>query len=907
MQKVKKPISIILSLLMLLSIFSVLPVTSNAKDTEKSKTGGVFPTITLAGVKDDETVLNWEGVVNENLPSGVSYDKSTETLTLDNADMLGTYGLEADYMGEDFKLEVKGDSSLKYIKMRGSCLNIIGDGKLTVGNSVKHAVYFEPLYDEYYSSALNIDESVSVKFSGSSSAVVFSKCSSDPDKVMTAGGKKVDGLKVDQEYQDGEAEKIKTALLEEDYNDNYLATVDSDPDGTYCVCSNYDDNDDLYYEVRKCKYNSELDSYVIDDSFESKIIDYYDFDNEESSCKFARDDEGDRIGISCYKYDYFESEVYQTEDGNTYAMYWWDVYDYSDDNVIEHNGEKYYVITRNYDLDEEDLTPVIDEVTVRYYDYSYDGTDYEYALSKRGRASGIYLDTDEGSLTLFEKFNKNCDSIEGISFDASTHNLSINDAEALNKLTGAKLAVYYMGDDFTIYVNCDCELGGITVYNGCLTLAGEGALTVNSTSDYGITVEPYEKDYNASSLKFADSVTVNAKGEKSAFCVKNTSLDKEKAVNVENLNQSNDTIIETDKKVSGAVLESWSDGIGYRYKVLKKDEPDSVYCARGYSTTYMDNYGKPSYTVTYYEMKKCHYDEKCDEYIIDESLGTLDQDEFDDEGFYLIEREYAGISPYITMSAYYVSCVEGIAYVDAEGKNFAVNGNNVYSYSEDKLITYNGNDVYLFERASDVDVNTLTKEKNKSGYRTFTYNGAEFTKEKVVETSEIVTNPIITEPVTTPEGETPITTEPTASSPEGETPITTEPDAVTPTRAPRPTKPPYVAPTNNDNKVSKKTNPIKVTVKTKTVKAKKLKKKAQKVKAITVKNAQGKVTYKLVKSGITKKIRKYVKINSKGVITIKKWKKAKKGTYKIKVTIKAAGNSAFNAKSVTKVIKVKIK
>ena len=104
----------------------------------------------------------------------------------------------------------------------------------------------------------------------------------------------------------------------------------------------------------------------------------------------------------------------------------------------------------------------------------------------------------------------------------------------------------------------------------------------------------------------------------------------------------------------------------------------------------------------------------------------------------------------------------------------------------------------------------------------------------------------------------------------------------------------------------KKPNPVKVSVKKKTVKAKKLKKKAQKVKAITVKNAQGKVTYKLVKSGITKKIRKHVKINSKGVITIKRWKKAKKGTYIIKVKITAKGNTNYNLKTITKTVKIKI-
>ena len=100
-------------------------------------------------------------------------------------------------------------------------------------------------------------------------------------------------------------------------------------------------------------------------------------------------------------------------------------------------------------------------------------------------------------------------------------------------------------------------------------------------------------------------------------------------------------------------------------------------------------------------------------------------------------------------------------------------------------------------------------------------------------------------------------------------------------------------------------NTVKATVKTKTVKLSKLKKKAQKVKAITVKNAKGKVTYKITSA--TKKIKKLVKISSKGVITFSKWKKAKKGTYKVKVKITAAGNSTYLSKSLTKLVTIKVK
>ncbi len=103
----------------------------------------------------------------------------------------------------------------------------------------------------------------------------------------------------------------------------------------------------------------------------------------------------------------------------------------------------------------------------------------------------------------------------------------------------------------------------------------------------------------------------------------------------------------------------------------------------------------------------------------------------------------------------------------------------------------------------------------------------------------------------------------------------------------------------------KKANPVSVTVKSKTVKAKALRKKAQKVNAVTVKNAQGKVAFKL--SSVPKKLKKLVKISSKGVITINKWKKAKKGSFNIKIKITAKGNSEYKSRTVTKTVKIKIK
>lgn len=103
---------------------------------------------------------------------------------------------------------------------------------------------------------------------------------------------------------------------------------------------------------------------------------------------------------------------------------------------------------------------------------------------------------------------------------------------------------------------------------------------------------------------------------------------------------------------------------------------------------------------------------------------------------------------------------------------------------------------------------------------------------------------------------------------------------------------------------AKKANPIKVSVKTKSVKLNKLKNKAQTVKAITIKSAKGKVSCKITK---VTKIKKFLKINAKGIITFNKWKKAKKGTYSLKVSITAKGNKDYKPKTITKLIKIKVK
>lgn len=103
--------------------------------------------------------------------------------------------------------------------------------------------------------------------------------------------------------------------------------------------------------------------------------------------------------------------------------------------------------------------------------------------------------------------------------------------------------------------------------------------------------------------------------------------------------------------------------------------------------------------------------------------------------------------------------------------------------------------------------------------------------------------------------------------------------------------------------IAKATNPITAKGKTAIVKVKAVRKKAQvlaKAKVLTVSKNQGKVTFTKVSGSKNLTIAK-----TTGKITVKK--KTKKGTYKIKVKVTAAGNANYKTAARTATVTVKVK
>ena len=106
----------------------------------------------------------------------------------------------------------------------------------------------------------------------------------------------------------------------------------------------------------------------------------------------------------------------------------------------------------------------------------------------------------------------------------------------------------------------------------------------------------------------------------------------------------------------------------------------------------------------------------------------------------------------------------------------------------------------------------------------------------------------------------------------------------------------------------RKANPLKVRGKTVKMKSSDIKKKTKtfaRKKVLIVKGAKGKVTYRIDKA-TPSKYKKYFKIDKKtGRFTVKKG--LKKGTYKIKAAVTAAGNSTYARKTRKATITVKVK
>ena len=731
----KKTISIVLAVLLLASV-CVTP--SFAAETDVEKTGGGGPSIFVnTDSKSHEIFFDHDGTLNNDAVAGVTYDKDNNVLSLNNATLSADSQIDIYNLGTDFRLSVTGECSAGVLNVYDSALNIVGDGTLTLSTTDSSAIKMNTLMYEHYDMSIDVGEEVTLNLMATSCAVnIKNTTHDDGDTIMTVGKKRAAGYFNSSKTSETASKTLSGVTLEQ--VEMYKVKNSSEPDtffvakeyswgslGVFRAC--YDDTVGGYV------YDTEKEDYLSESEFKKKG---YEFDGEKESST-----------ITCTSVDKREMDLYEDGFGNQYGSGWDGYYTLNENKKISLNGKEYSV----FELVEDEITSELSPVTYDFWVCEYQSTDKQLNVvpNVRGKIPAIYLDSDQGETVVYDLEGPHSDSSESVWYNPKKNILTLNSVD----LTDSGLAVYGMGDDFRLCVSGECALKSITVYDGSITVYGGGSLTV-SGAEYGISVEPLGRGYANSKLEISgETTTVDISGSTAAFRVlKSTAGDNAAAVNgvpVSGLVKSDEMIFTQNRKVEGAYLEEWTGGVGFRYKVVKKDDPDGVYVAQYSTTTHMDNYGRPSYTVENYDLKKCRYDETAKANIIVESLGVLNTDEFEEQGYSRIAGSsyYTG---YQMSSAYYLRSTKADAYSDTDGNLYVVMDGKAYSFSQDNTVTVNDKELVLFE-SSDKAVSELTDVMENISYYSYAYDGKNFVNVEDVPPTEPAPE---TEPVTETGGAT---------------------------------------------------------------------------------------------------------------------------------------------------------
>ena len=254
--------------------------------------------IVFSGSSDEHLIYYRQGMTasspivtdNEAVP-GAIYDKASNTLTLDNV-KLPNDSLRVFYMGDDFKLCVKGECELGFIGVYNyynnysTSLNITGTGSLTVNKEKKNdnAIYL--FADVSTLSYFDIAPSVTVHLYAKENASeslpqnVMRIWSTYADPAITVGGKTIPEVKSAPKFETV-YESVNAAWVNDTdkvYRHGKRVTSKTDPDGIYAVQEiQYSEGNgfETRYGVTKYNYYSAFNMYLPDPDFTGKSDDEY--------------------------------------------------------------------------------------------------------------------------------------------------------------------------------------------------------------------------------------------------------------------------------------------------------------------------------------------------------------------------------------------------------------------------------------------------------------------------------------------------------------------------------------------------------------------------------------------------------------------------------------------------------
>ena len=188
--------------------------------------------INVRNGEDSTTIFSSKGT---NSIDGMSYDRETNTLTLNNYKNK-TAGIATNMMGDDFKINLIGDNEIggigSYGDAWGGSINICGNGSLVI-NADRAGDYGVAFFAEGTNSVLSVADTCNVTIYSGSKAVVYTS-DNITDKPIRDNGT----LKENVTYNVSHPLQISSL---------YARYYEYDPYTTNTVYKNEADNTSLYY------------------------------------------------------------------------------------------------------------------------------------------------------------------------------------------------------------------------------------------------------------------------------------------------------------------------------------------------------------------------------------------------------------------------------------------------------------------------------------------------------------------------------------------------------------------------------------------------------------------------------------------------------------------------------------
>ena len=268
---------------------------------------------------------------------GVSYDKATNTLTLNNINKPDN-ALMLTAMGDDFKINVVGDCTLgdvtSYASSWGGSITFTGSGKLTLN---KDKIFDFGIYIAAYGTACNVkfDKGVKLDISGKRDVAYVTYTKADnPNKVFEFNGEASTTATVKQCYET-ENERNIGYYVDQTNTPDWLgskAVCKTDPDGMYIMgdseTTDSEGNKKKGHWINKLVYSKALGLYVkaaFADGKTTKYIypedeDFNDYENVEGTYYNEK-----KRFVDCWNFDkmvdsngkeYAYGSVYDGSDGS---------------------------------------------------------------------------------------------------------------------------------------------------------------------------------------------------------------------------------------------------------------------------------------------------------------------------------------------------------------------------------------------------------------------------------------------------------------------------------------------------------------------------------------------------------------------------------------------------------------